>query len=593
MNGDAPAPTEPEAKASVWTRAQQATELLAVDPLGLGGALVKASPGPVRDRWLALLRGALPAETLWRRLPAGISDDRLMGGLDLTASLRLRQPAVQRGLLAESDGGVVILPMAERLTQNALGPLLAALDRGEIALERDGLSARHACRIALVALDESAAGEAGPAEALADRLAFHLDLDGIALGESAEAEADPAALSAARARLPQVVLGDEALSVVCETAVALGVASLRAPLLALKAARADAALRGEAAVDEPALVTAIQLVLAPRARQLPQSEPDAPPPEEPDPPPDEEQPDAEPGDELTMDQLKDLLVEAAAAVLPPDLLAKLQLAQQRARQTAGGGRSGVMQRARNRGRPIGVRRGKPEGGARLHLLETLRAAAPLQRMRKGLTETEQDRIAVRPEDFRIRRFKQRSETATIFVVDASGSSALNRLAEAKGAVELLLADAYARRDQVALIVFGGETAELLLPPTRALARAKRALATLPGGGGTPLALGLDCAAELAEGLARRGVTPILVVMTDGQANIARDGSPGRTLAGEDALAAARRIAAAGRTALLIDTAPRPKATGKQLAEAMMARYLPLPRADAARLSQAVKAERGA
>ncbi len=141
---------------------------------------------------------------------------------------------------------------------------------------------------------------------------------------------------------------------------------------------------------------------------------------------------------------------------------------------------------------------------------------------------------MRREDFRVSRFKQRSETTTVFVVDASGSSALHRLAEAKGAVELLLADCYVRRDSVALIAFRGRRAELLLPPTRSLVRAKRSLAGLPGGGGTPLAAGIDAALALADAMRRRGATPVVVPLTDGRANIARDGA-GRARAGADAL----------------------------------------------------------
>ena len=184
----------------------------------------------------------------------------------------------------------------------------------------------------------------------------------------------------------------------------------------------------------------------------------------------------------------------------------------------------------------------------------------------------------------------------MFVVDASGSAALHRLAEAKGAVELLLADCYVRRDRVALIAFrggtGGQTgpgAELLLPPTRSLVRAKRCLAGLPGGGGTPLATGMDLARELAEDLARRGGTPLVVLLTDGRANIARDGRPGRPRAAEDALAAARAWRASGVAALWLDTSPQPQAQAQQLAQTMGARYLPLPHADARQMSQAVRA----
>ena len=230
---------------------------------------------------------------------------------------------------------------------------------------------------------------------------------------------------------------------------------------------------------------------------------------------------------------------------------------------------------------MGSRRGEPRGGSRLNVIETLRAAAPWQRLRQREVQLssaklpppapvdsrnkpkghaaqleaspstpEPARIQVRREDFHVSRFKQVGQTTTLFVVDASGSSALNRLAEAKGAVELLLADCYIRRDSVAVLAFRGKAAELLLPPTRSLARAKRSLAGLPGGGGTPLASAIDAARELADQIRRKGATPIVVLMTDGRGNIARDGSPGRARADMDALAAARQLRLAGITALL-------------------------------------------
>ncbi|MDP3822758.1 MAG: VWA domain-containing protein, partial [Burkholderiales bacterium] len=253
------------------------------------------------------------------------------------------------------------------------------------------------------------------------------------------------------------------------------------------------------------------------------------------------------------------------------------------------GRSGALQQGKLRGRPAGVRRGEPRAGARLNVIETLRAAAPWQLLRRREMAPGTTRIQVRREDFHVTRFKQRSETTAVFVVDASGSAALNRLAETKGAVELLLADCYVRRDSVAVIAFRGRSAELLLPPTRSLVRAKRSLAGLPGGGGTPLAAGIDAAVALADAVRRRGATPVLVMLTDGRANIARDGAPGRAQASEDALVAARQVRVAGFSALLLDTSPQPQEPARELAQAMGAVYLPLPYAGASVLSQAVRA----
>lgn len=197
-------------------------------------------------------------------------------------------------------------------------------------------------------------------------------------------------------------------------------------------------------------------------------------------------------------------------------------------------------------------------------------------------------IQVRAADFHVRVRKDRQVTTTIFVVDASGSSALHRLSEVKGAVELLLRDCYIRRDQAALIAFRGRTADLILPPTRSLVRARRCLAALPGGGGTPLAAALDAAGALAHAVRQKGQTPNIVLLTDGRANVARDGTAGRDNAEADAIAAARSLRQLAVSILAIDTSPQPQVHGQRIAVEMRARYLALPHADATALSQAVK-----
>jgi magnesium chelatase subunit D len=138
------------------------------------------------------------------------------------------------------------------------------------------------------------------------------------------------------------------------------------------------------------------------------------------------------------------------------------------------------------------------------------------------------------------------------------------------------------------MAFRGRGATLLLPPTRSLVRAKRSLAALPGGGGTPLASGIDAAFALADAVKRRGQTPVVIILTDGQANVSRDGVGGRAKAGEDALQAAKQARLAGVAALLIDSAPRPQAQARAIAAELGARYLALPYANASLLSAAVR-----
>jgi magnesium chelatase subunit D len=593
----APAPRSP------WADAMDALALFAVDPHGLGGVLLRARAGPVRDRWLHGLREALPASAPVRRIPLQIGDGRLLGGLDLAATLNAGRPVAERGLLAEVDGGIALVAMAERIGTGIAAKIAAALDHAEIRIEREGFSTLLPTRFGVVALDESAHEDESVPAALVERLAFLVDLGDLPLREAIEPAPDRDAVEAARATLPSVLLDDEMLEALCGTALALGVDSPRATIAAIRAARASAALAGRDRVLEADASLAARLVFAPRATRIPpdpHAEPE-PPAEEPPPPPppQDDRPDESPPDEQTPaeDQpLDDRVLEAVKAAIPAGLLALLQAGLQPKQARSAGGRSGAMQRGQRRGRPAGSRPGDPRSGQRLAVVDTLRAAAPWQPLRQrerdasaaaGTARTGR-RIDVRRDDFRVQRYRERAQTTTIFAVDASGSQALNRLAEAKGAVELLLADCYVRRDQVALIAFRGPGAEVVLPPTRSLTRAKRSLAGLPGGGGTPLASGIDASRLMADSVRRKGDSAVLVMITDGRGNLARDGRPDRERAQADALLAAAELRLCGVQALLIDTGPRPQPAAEKIAAAMGARYLALPYADSAALSGAVR-----
>ncbi|TKA97149.1 VWA domain-containing protein, partial [Cereibacter changlensis] len=232
------------------------------------------------------------------------------------------------------------------------------------------------------------------------------------------------------------------------------------------------------------------------------------------------------------------------------------------------------------------RAGRLGTDARIDLVATLRAAAPWQPLRRKQQNSDAV-LLVRPSDIRLKRFRETSDRVLIFAVDASGSSAMARLAEAKGAVELLLGQAYARRDHVALVAFRGRDAELMLPPTRSLVQTKRRLAGLPGGGATPLAHGLQMALAVGMQARARGLTPTIALLTDGRGNIALDGSANRAQAEEDAQRLATSIRASGLPALVIDTANRPQPGLAALARALDAPYLALPRADAYKLSAAL------
>ncbi|MGF1543788.1 MAG: VWA domain-containing protein, partial [Parvularculaceae bacterium] len=244
------------------------------------------------------------------------------------------------------------------------------------------------------------------------------------------------------------------------------------------------------------------------------------------------------------------------------------------------------------GRPVGARPGDPRRDGRLDVAATLRAAAPWARFRRNDDAAADDpRTPVRPSDFHVRARERPRASTVLFVVDASGSAAAARLAETKGAVERLLADCYARRDEVALIAFRGDGARLELPPTRALARARRALGDLMGGGGTPLAAGLVAAESAAERERARGRTPFVVVLSDGGANVAANGVVDRARAFDDAEKSAARLRAAGVGALFFDVSPRPNDKARLIARAMGARYEPLPHVDGGRVAALVNETR--
>jgi magnesium chelatase subunit D len=532
-----------------------ALRLLAVSPPALGGLWLRARAGPVRDRLLHSL-STLPLPVI--RLHPGIESDALEGGLDLAATLSQGRPVLRAGLLAEPS--VLVLTMAERCPVGLAARLAQLLDRG-----------RHA----LIALDEGAEDSEGLAPALAERLGFFADLDGIAWGDTARTG------SIALAQLPRATLPPGGLDSLVRTAAMAGIDSMRAPLLAVVAARASASFHGRTEVTDDDLRLAADLTLAHRATTQPADDSDDPPP--PDTP--DDQPDPQQADQSQQGIPDDILLEAIRTALPADLLARLA-AGRAARLAKGASGTGAVKRGNRRGRPLPSRPGRLDSGARIDIVGTLRAAAPWQAIRRAATKGSR-LLELRPDDIRLKQAQEKSDRLLIFTVDASGSAAVARLAEAKGAVELMLAQAYARRDHVALIAFRGRTADLLLPPTRSLVQTKRRLAGLPGGGGTPMALGLAAALDLALQARARGMTPTIALLTDGRPNIGRDGQPGRPQAEADADALARAVAAKGLPALVLDTGNRPAPWLAGLARLMGATYLALPRADSRKLSAAM------
>ncbi len=590
-----------------------ATELLMVDPVGLRGLLVRGPAGPVRDSLHARIEDSRSVY----RMTQNTSTEQLLGGLDTAQTLATGKPVHREGLLSRARGGVLLLPAADRLSTPVLHVLAQALDQ---ALDQSPDTAPTAARSALLVFDESLEDEAGIADtALGERLALHVSLPTVpaAVLEDAvrahdtllsEMKVSPVtAMAITAVDVPDAVLRD-----ITQLSLRLGIDSIHAINACLRVARVHAAIHGRSHVSEEDAAIGVQLALGPRARaQPPLLEPapettdqqsaeeseqasdsaadtDSAPSDDPVPPgstgANEPSADEDAGDHD--DSSLERLIDAAAAVLPGNVLDSLQQRRHRNTSSQGLASSGRDRRVfvlnGARGRPAGVRRPRSRQQlARLDVLETLKAAIPHQRVRQqqaaSSASTSRRCLAIRSSDLRVKRFKQSPRSTTVFVVDASGSAAMHRLAEAKGATQLMLGECYIRRDRVALITFSKQGATLALPPTRSLTRAKRTLQGLPGGGGTPLAAGLQAAEQVLQQLQRAGEFPVAVFMTDARANVALDGSHDRATATADAEIQARHLASLGARLLFVDTSPRPRAPAQRLAGVMQARYLPLPR----------------
>ncbi len=408
-----------DAGAKAWAAAELAAALVAVDPKGLGGVRLAAPAGELRAQWLAGFEALASGGRAPVVAPSGVSIERLLGGVSAEQSVSAGRVVVERGLLSQAEGRCFVLRMAERVD-----PQVAAV----IAAGMDDAARSTGPGFAAVLLDEGLAGEEAPPRVLTDRLAFRVDLHAAPLAAFQPFRWTADEIETARAHWPNVRVPDAVTGALAGVGPSLGVPALRPALFALAAAKAHAALHGRETVSDEDAAVACRLVFAHHAADAAQPEAESAAQPEADGPGASDVDSSDPGDEARSradTALEDMLIQTVAASIEASVL---DTPSRRPRRSARGasGRSGETTFAADRGRPDRPAPGRRAG--RLDLMAPLRSAAPMQRIRRRGGPS--GRLIVRPSDFRMKRFRRRRQSSVIFVVDASGSSAMQRMAEA-------------------------------------------------------------------------------------------------------------------------------------------------------------------
>ena len=537
-------------------------------------------------------------------LPLGATEDRVLGTLDLERALQGAKRAFQPGLLAAAHRGILYIDEVNLLPDHLVDVLLDVAAMGINSVQREGLSITHPARFTLIGTMNLEEGDLRPqlldrfglmvevtaprekalrAEVVRRRIAFEANPAGYATAWDQQQDALRHQLATAQRLLPEVVLDDALLDLISHLCCEFDVASLRADIVMHKASRALAALEGRMRVTPEDVRCAAELVLPHRRRRTPFEQPGldrerldelmqqaAQPPESNDESNAASQDEGAENAEGDAGQENQQQVFAAAST---GTARRIAVDTVSARSTAGR-RSEALDAPRGRV----VRAVQHDNPSSLAVGATLRSAA--------LRDPKEFQVTKSDLHQQIRVGK--SANLILFVVDASGSMAAQRRMEAvKGAVLALLTDAYQRRDEVAVISFRGETAALLLAPTRSVDRAEQGLRELPTGGRTPLPHALQLALQTLEQAGASSAPPLLVLLSDGKANVALSdgGDPWR-----ETLALAELLAGRGVPALVLDTESGYLRLGRagQLAQALSAECLTLEQLSAENLALTIR-----
>lgn len=573
---------------SKWLDACLIAQLITINPRGLGGIWFKSSAGPVRDQWFTFLQNSIAGQIPYRKIPPQTDELALMGGIDIFQTLQFQKKVYSQGILEQINEGILVLTMAERLERHTAALITQAFDLNQFGL---------------VAIDESIHSEEEQLlPRIQDRLAFMIQLDDLSY-KDCQIENIQIDVLKIRNLSSKIEIPELALEAIITAANGLGIHSIRAISFAIQASKSLAALRGSDELSSEDIRTATRLVFSHRVRTLPKEkseeeniskeEPqtDSSPESQEDISQNHDSSDQQSQNTISKEQLEDMIIEASKAYLPQNILEFIN----NGKSSSGSknqeqGKLGEQKKGAQRGLRLPSRQVKFDRSKKIDLLKTIQAAIPWQTIRNSQQNAINSpvQLKIQAQDIYLKQFMQRSTTVTLFVVDASGSSAKERLGEAKGAVELLLAQCYIRRDQVAMMTFRANKVDLTLAPTRSLVRAKRMLSAMPGGGGTPLAKAIQSSVLFAKDLRKKGHTPLIIYLTDGRANVSLAGIGGREQAYLDCLQVAKNVISENLHILFVDTSFKVQESNQSIARQMNAKYILLPQGKSAAVVQATK-----
>ena len=543
--------------------------LSSIDP-SLGSLSIKANYSTVREAFLSSFLSLLKPKRLKKIYPFQNPTD-FTKSINMIDTLTLGMPKYNEDIFS-SDNVALILTNTEKMEKG-----LATFLRDKIKNNNNKF---------FIALDESESNEM-PRANLSEYLIFSVNLGGTRYKDLKKVSINRKKIAEAIQNLATVKVNKKILDYLIASAEMFSISNMHTIFSTLKVAKSICAYKGKKSVSREDITLAISLSMIHKAKKIPEFQQ-----QEKAKPPEQEQLRDDNESKANNSELnnedKKMLIDALKISLPSNLIESLLSKNSQTISLGESAGSGEKNNNFSAGRPIPSVNRKYSSDKRIDLMATLTKAIPWQKIRSSSITKKNRKIIIYPQDIMIKRFEKQSERLLIFLVDASGSNAIGRLAEAKGAIEILLSDAYAKRDNVALISFSGLKADPLLLPTKSLVTAKKKLSSLPGGGATPLANGLLEAFNMADAARSRNIKPIIILLSDGRGNMSLDGEGDRVKAIKDTNYVASLIKQNAINNIFIDTSRRKTPIADELARELNGHYFQLPLANSSSISKAVQ-----